>query len=557
MKPGFGKAFGAITIAVATAVLAQVGVANAGMVISPNVTELGLTLRENAELGRMPSMFYSIPDPSDNKSWRICKDIDDQVCTDASQVGAIANFAPCTESSQLSCISAVWAIDSSGKKIPAEFVKNAGVDPRYKIDEIPSIQYPKSDGLGSIWRIPGVTNSAGNDSYFVATQMTGWGNKSTGTPARNAIFNYGQLLAGIMPVQELSANVLALSAIDAGINPQGAFGSNGTQYAADGSICAATEIGICYAVRQFPQEYKFGISLRLTKKQSGWFHGRLYLPSISIKDWNQGQEISIEAEPVKVPSLEFVVPNSEIPQAIRTLVFNGKEWGMKGIGTGRTYISENLSGPYTMELVSGFAPAYKDKATTTDSYWSFKTLNQDGSTDGVNRCSTTNGELAGLVTTNALSYSAGPPAYDKETSSLNYKVSSPHFEADGKTEAMGSYDLALRSTVARCIYGFSNAPIKAEISITSQDGEKKVATTVINERNGWLYLSAKGFTFSSPVINVKLSQDAPVVAPTPSATPEAAKPIAKSVKIICVKGKVKKVVSGTKPLCPKGYKLSK
>jgi hypothetical protein len=230
---------------------------------------------------------------------------------------------------------------------------------------------------------------------------------------------------------------------------------------------------------------------------------------------------------------------------------------MKGIGTGRTYISENLSGPYTMELVSGFAPAYKDKATTTDSYWSFKTLNQDGSNDGVNRCSTTNGELAGLVTTNALSYSAGPPAYDKETSSLNYKVSSPHFEADGKTEAMGSYDLALRSTVARCIYGFSNAPIKAEISITSQDGEKKVATTVINERNGWLYLSAKGFTFSSPVINVKLSQDAPVVAPTPSATPVAAKPIAKSVKITCVKGKIKKVVSGTKPLCPKGYKLSK
>jgi hypothetical protein len=40
---------------------------------------------------------------------------------------------------------------------------------------------------------------------------------------------------------------------------------------------------------------------------------------------------------------------------------------------------------------------------------------------------------------------------------------------------------------------FSKAPIQAEISITSADGEKKVATTIVNERNGWLYLSAKGF----------------------------------------------------------------
>ena len=557
MKLGFGKAFGAITIAVAAAVLAQVGVANAGMVVSPNVTELGLKMRENAELGRMPSMFYAIPNENDNKSWRICKDIDDKECTDASNIGAIANFAPCTPSSQLSCIANVWAIDASGKKINGELVKSAGVDPRYKIDEIISIDYPRSDGMGSIWKIPGINHSAGLDTYFVGTQMTGWGNKSAGSSARNARFGYGQLIAGIMPTQEISANVEVRTATDGSIRPETAFGVGGTDQLPDGTVCAATETGICYAVRQFPDGYKFGMTLRLSSKQSGWFHGRLFQPSITMVDWKAGQEISIEAEPVKVPSLEFTVPNAQIPQAIRNLVFNGQEWGMTGDGKSRTMLDEYLGGQRAMDLVAGFAPAYKDTATKTNSYWSFRTLNQDSSMGDVGRCSASNSVLSGLVTTNALSYSAGPPAYDKETSSLNYKVSSPHFEADGKTEAMGSYDLALRSTVARCIYGFSNAPIKAEISITSQDGEKKVATTVINERNGWLYLSAKGFTFSSPVINVKLSQDAPVVAPTPSATPVAAKPIAKSVKITCVKGKVKKVVSGTKPICPKGYKLSK
>jgi hypothetical protein len=553
MKSGIGKVVGGIAIVVSLGVLAQLPVAQAGMIVSPNVTELGLSMRENAELGRMPSMFYSIPNPNDNRSFRICKDVDDKVCTDVAEVGAIANFAPCTSASQLSCIAEVWAVDPSGKKIAGELVKNAGVDPRYTIDEIASIDFPKSEGLGSIWKIPGANNSAGLDTYFVASQMSGWGHKGAGTPTRQARFDYGGLMSGIMPVQEVSANVQVLSAIDQSANPEGAFGSNGTQFAADGSVCAATELGTCYATRQFPEGYKFGMTLRLSRKLGGWFHGRLFLPNITIKDWKAGQEIAIEAEPVKVPSLEFVVPNAEIPQAIRTLVFNGKEWGMKGIGTGRTYISENLSGPYAMDLVSGFAPAYKDKATTTDSFWSFKTLQQDGSMNDVMKCSASDSALSGLVTTNALTYSAGPPTYDKSSGSLNYKVASPHFEADGTTIAMGSYDLALRSDVARCIYGFSRAPISAEISITSQDGERKVATTLVNERNGWLYLSAKGFTFSSPVINVKLTQEKEV-APAPTASPDATKTVAKVVKITCVKGKSKKVVSGVKPACPTGYK---
>jgi hypothetical protein len=108
----------------------------------------------------------------------------------------------------------------------------------------------------------------------------------------------------------------------------------------------------------------------------------------------------------------------------------------------------------------------------------------------------------------------------------------------------------MRSDIARCLYGFSNAPIKAEISITSDDGEKKVATTIVNEKNGWLYLSAKGFTFSSPTINVKLSQEKAAVA-LPVATVTLPK---KSVTITCVKGKTTKKVSGTSPKCPAGYK---
>ena len=87
-------------------------------------------------------------------------------------------------------------------------------------------------------------------------------------------------------------------------------------------------------------------------------------------------------------------------------------------------------------------------------------------------------------------------------------------------------------------------------------------------------MSAKGFTFSSPTIQVKLSQEAPapVATPTPTPTPvvtqappttevsapvatQTAKPVlAKKTTITCVKGKLTKKVTAVKPVCPKGYK---
>ena len=87
---------------------------------------------------------------------------------------------------------------------------------------------------------------------------------------------------------------------------------------------------------------------------------------------------------------------------------------------------------------------------------------------------------------------------------------------------------------------------------------KEGLVEILGEKNGWLYLSAKGFTFSSPTINVKLSQEKVVVVPTPTPTPSAVASVApvakKSVTITCAKGKTTKKVSGESPKCPTGYK---
>jgi hypothetical protein len=100
----------------------------------------------------------------------------------------------------------------------------------------------------------------------------------------------------------------------------------------------------------------------------------------------------------------------------------------------------------------------------------------------------------------------------------------------------------MSSTVARCIYKFTSAPISATVSITSESGVENTATTVISEKNGWLKLGAYGFTFSSPTVRVKLTQ-------------EVVKPVfAKKTTITCVKGKTSKKVTAVKPKCPSGYR---
>jgi hypothetical protein len=92
--------------------------------------------------------------------------------------------------------------------------------------------------------------------------------------------------------------------------------------------------------------------------------------------------------------------------------------------------------------------------------------------------------------------------------------------------------------------------------VLSENGEKQVAVTTVNEKDGWLYLSAKGFTFSAPVVTVKLSQEKAVedLIPTPTPSTSAKPATMKKSSITCVKGKTTKKVTAVNPKCPTGYK---
>ena len=115
-------------------------------------------------------------------------------------------------------------------------------------------------------------------------------------------------------------------------------------------------------------------------------------------------------------------------------------------------------------------------------------------------------------------------------------MASAHLLPNGEV-FQGTYKLLIQSALARCLYGFTSAPISASISIINSDGTSTIATTALSERNGYISLAAQGFTFSNPTLRVKLTQKKSQV-----------------YTITCIKGKASKKVTAVKPKCPTGFK---
>jgi hypothetical protein len=212
-----------------------------------------------------------------------------------------------------------------------------------------------------------------------------------------------------------------------------------------------------------------------------------------------------------------------------------------------------VAGNYAIKEMNLWLPLLNDKAAAMRTFWVAQTIRGELPLESRN-CVSGKG-FTGVIGTNAVVYSDGPPKFDKDEQSLNYTVGASHLDSKGEL-FKGYYQLNLRSDVARCLYGFGSAPIQAKIEVSSSDGTPSVATTVINEKDGWLKMTAGGFTFSTPSIKVKLSQEvttpAPVATPSPSASAKPATP--KKISITCLKGKTSKKVTAIKPTCPTGYK---
>ena len=162
------------------------------------------------------------------------------------------------------------------------------------------------------------------------------------------------------------------------------------------------------------------------------------------------------------------------------------------------------SGKAGIEELAAWLPLVNDTASANVSTWGVRTLGT-AEMAGAEKCITNEKSIAGIVTTNATEYSAGPPRFSSSEGTLDYQVAAPHFTSGGAV-FLGRYDLLMRSDVARCIYGFTDAPVNVSVSVFDSGGTTETATTSVIESDGWLKLAAYGFTHSSPTIKVKITQ---------------------------------------------------
>ena len=282
-------------------------------------------------------------------------------------------------------------------------------------------------------------------------------------------------------------------------------------------------------------------TVRLSTSAAGWYRARLTDPDIQISNFSAtNNRVSLYGKTVAVPT--FVVKKN-----VAELNTEEKDFA-DHFGYSKGVVGANPGQKMIFPYVDYFRKLVGDKSTEQTTYWTVASTTWTSQ----NKCLSDSTRVLGIVTTNAMGYDGTAPKFEDGT--LNYRVTGLHYGPDGKSLNLGTYDLLLRSDAARCLYGFSNAPISASVSITSGDGLQNVATTIVTEKDGWLKLQAAGFTFSEKTIRLKLDQASMEAVVTPTPSPTASASVAKKVSIQCVKGKTVKKVTAVKPKCPAGYR---
>lgn len=435
--------------------------------------------------------------------WQLCEEHNTGFCQENSgyQVRGASILPPCSSDVQTNCIESI-RIGTKLELFDASLHRKLD---GFTFPGDPARGIPPGSTV-SIWKTPEFPHTGG-DEYAIFSSI-GWV-LNDGQPQ---ITDFHLNVAG---TAERSKSFVGTSTPMARGSEAGANGGSAECfYTVSPEICAYHQV--------FAPGTRIRVAVRLTNELSGWLYGRLKDPAVSVtRITNRSDLVAIEAEPVEVPKLQTIWNQNEIPGLVDP-VWHGNFGG----GSYMTLATVHDA----FRFISALRTVAGDTASGQRQYWgvqSSRWTSQLGQ-----RCFTSNQGLVGLVTTNAMAYQGGVPTF--KNGFLTYEVAGMHLLPNGE-KVLGTYDLMMRSDIARCLYGFSRAPISATVTVTGS-GEQSVSTTIVGEKNGWLKLAAYGFTFSQKTIQVRLTQ--------------------KRTTITCVTKRppVKtRKVTGVAPKCPTGF----
>ena len=500
-------------------------------------------------------------DPNAGKTISVstCTSFENSVCPHDEYQYFETPLSFCATATDFDCVKDVFATKDDGTKIDYKFVRNFPESNKYAFKGDRLAKLPNS-GYSVVVDIPGAPH-VGGSLYLINAVLAGHRFPSDKTFSVDRMYVDIKAVTFAASRQEPPRPILDVSKGSSFMSVNRAGDTNCSVQ------CSSTENAVA---QTFPTGIKFGVHLRLNAAVSGWLNGRVSKVESSIsKDEDGMQNVIVSGYPVQVPIVFGWVQKASAPQSLKDYYsamtpreVNGGNGFGKCLDPSRPADAPNgpcdplywesvLRSPQKnekdMREIATWLPVLNDTALVAPTYWNINATDSNL----YQNCAKDSTQLLGIVTTNASSFVSGPPVFNKAEGILDYQVLAPHYLKD-KSTFLGTYDLAIKSDFARCIYGFSSAPISAKVSIISADGTNQVATVITNENNGWIHLGAYGFTFSSPTVRVKLSQEAPTPAPNPKVTKVAA-PL-KKFTIVCARGKAIKKVTGTNPKCPTSYK---
>jgi hypothetical protein len=138
------------------------------------------------------------------------------------------------------------------------------------------------------------------------------------------------------------------------------------------------------------------------------------------------------------------------------------------------------------------------------------------------------------------------PIWNPETQAIDVTLTAAHYRADGNPH-VGYFEASISKAMGKCLWGIDlSTKSVAKMSITYSGASGPEIQTLSGRFDGENYiLFSANFHYSSPKISLKM-QD-PVI--SASTTPPA-----ESKTLKCFKGKSVKVVKGSNPKCPAGFK---
>jgi hypothetical protein len=445
-------------------------------------------------------------------------------CADTPEQVFNAVIPVCVDAADVNCLVGFGTVDDVEKRTPATFTRAVPTSGLSDFAAERAVDLPRG-ATGQLWQLASASHAAG-DQYYTRVRVTG-SRTSAGKFVHSALdIGLYATKSTYVECDRDCVNGLGYNEVMKSWEYNKGPG-DGAQF---GRTCVAfgeaevnSKLGTCLERKAIPTDKRFYVTVRLSQTPVGWLHGRLSSPEVSVNKTDNGvTTIDVVGRAIPVPVVVKGMDWSELPASLQAVYAKSSWPGSReagGTDMSRQYVTvtdpprrnilflPSASGKPGIEELQAWIPLVGDKASANVTTWGVRTLSKT-EMSGAATCITNEKGVAGIVTTNATQYSAGPPTFVRATGTLDYQVAAPHLTSGGRVLG-GDYNLVMKSSVARCIYGFTNAPVSMSISVTDTGGETKTAVTSVSEAGGWLKLSASGFTFSSPTVKAKITQVTP------------------------------------------------